>query len=486
MTMEFFPDLQTFIRIGSLDIAWYAVLIMSGAYIAYAVSAKSLKKAGYNIADIENLFFGALITGFAGARLWYVLFYDLATSLKDPISIFMIRDGGLAIHGGLFAGVGFGYWYAKKKNLNFWHMADMIVPNILIAQAIGRWGNFMNQEAYGGIVSESFYNYFPAFIKNIMFINGEYRMPTFFFESVANIIGWLLIYFVVRKLSTRKRGDMVYAYLMWYGVTRYFIEGMRTDSLTFFHFRIAQLISLGFLFVGVLGYVGFFRRFRKPSKPVILFDFDGTLMDTEGAIKEAYRQVFKNNKPDYVLSEDDLNSFIGPSLVHSFGRFFDEDLIEDLITEYRTINHELHVPMVKPINHAIEVLETLKEQGYTLGLVSNKARGALEVGLQQWNMNSYFDVILGVDEFETPKPDPKGINDALELLGAQRANSIYVGDAVSDIVAGQRAGSFTIGFVFDKMREQALVEAGPNRVIHDLREILEIVGEDHEWTTDMM
>lgn len=484
--MEFFPDLQTFIRIGSLDIAWYAVLIMSGAYIAYAVSAKSLKKAGYNIADIENLFFGALITGFAGARLWYVLFYDLATSLKDPISIFMIRDGGLAIHGGLFAGVSFGYWYAKKKNLNFWHMADMIVPNILIAQAIGRWGNFMNQEAYGGIVSESFYNYFPAFIKNIMFINGEYRMPTFFFESVANIIGWLLIYFVVRKLSTRKRGDMVYAYLMWYGVTRYFIEGMRTDSLTFFHFRIAQLISLGFLFVGVLGYVGFFRRFRKPSKPVILFDFDGTLMDTEGAIKEAYRQVFRNNKPDYVLSEDDLNSFIGPSLVHSFGRFFDEDLIEDLITEYRTINHELHVPMVKPIDHAIEVLGTLKEQGYTLGLVSNKARGALEVGLQQWNMNLYFDVILGVDEFETPKPDPKGINDALELLGAQRANSIYVGDAVSDIVAGQRAGSFTIGFVFDKMREQALVEAGPNRVIHDLREILEIVGEDHEWTTDMM
>lgn len=484
--MEFFPDLQTFIRIGSLDIAWYAVLIMSGAYIAYAVSAKSLKKAGYNIADIENLFFGALITGFAGARLWYVLFYDLATSLKDPISIFMIRDGGLAIHGGLFAGVSFGYWYAKKKNLNFWHMADMVVPNILIAQAIGRWGNFMNQEAYGGIVSESFYNYFPAFIKNIMFINGEYRMPTFFFESVANIIGWLLIYFVVRKLSTRKRGDMVYAYLMWYGVTRYFIEGMRTDSLTFFHFRIAQLISLGFLFVGVLGYVGFFRRFRKPSKPVILFDFDGTLMDTEGAIKEAYRQVFRNNKPDYVLSEDDLNSFIGPSLVHSFGRFFDEDLIEDLITEYRTINHELHVPMVKPIDHAIEVLETLKEQGYTLGLVSNKARGALEVGLQQWNMNLYFDVILGVDEFETPKPDPKGINDALELLGAQRANSIYVGDAVSDIVAGQRAGSFTIGFVFDKMREQALVGAGPNRVIHDLREILEIVGEDHEWTTDMM
>ncbi len=484
--MEFFPDLQTFIRIGSLDIAWYAVLIMSGAYIAYAVSAKSLKKAGYNIADIENLFFGALITGFAGARLWYVLFYDLATSLKDPISIFMIRDGGLAIHGGLFAGVSFGYWYAKKKNLNFWHLADMIVPNILIAQAIGRWGNFMNQEAYGGIVSESFYNYFPAFIKNIMFINGEYRMPTFFFESVANIIGWLLIYFVVRKLSTRKRGDMVYAYLMWYGVTRYFIEGMRTDSLTFFHFRIAQLISLGFLFVGVLGYVGFFRRFRKPSKPVILFDFDGTLMDTEGAIKEAYRQVFRNNKPDYVLSEDDLNSFIGPSLVHSFGRFFDEDLIEDLITEYRTINHELHVPMVKPIDHAIEVLETLKEQGYTLGLVSNKARGALEVGLQQWNMNLYFDVILGVDEFETPKPDPKGINDALELLGAQRANSIYVGDAVSDIVAGQRAGSFTIGFVFGKMREQALVEAGPNRVIHDLREILEIVGEDHEWTTDMM
>lgn len=484
--MEFFPDLQTFIKIGPLSIAWYAVFIMSGAYIAYLVSAKSLKKAGYAMEDVENIFFGALVAGFAGARLWYVLFYNFTEYLKDPIQIFMIRDGGLAIHGGLFAGIGFGYWYARKKNLNFWHMADMIVPNILIAQAIGRWGNFMNQEAFGGIVSESFYKYYPAFIKNIMFIDGEYRMPTFLYESVANIIGWLLIYGVIRKLKTRKRGDLVYSYLMWYGVTRFFIEGLRTDYLLFFNFKIAQLISIGFIVVGMLGYLGVFRRFRKPKKPVILFDFDGTIMNTEGAIKEAYRQVFENNKPEFELTADHLNSFIGPSLVHSFGRFFEAHQVDDLVVEYRRINHELHESMVTPIDHALDVLGTLKDEGYTLGLVSNKARGALEVGLSQWNMHQYFDVILGVDEFERAKPEPDGINDALNMLGAQRASSIYVGDAVTDIVAGQRAGSFTVGYVFDKMREQSLVDADANRVIHDLRDLLDIVKEDHEWTTDMM
>ncbi len=484
--MEFFPELKVFLRLGPIEIAWYAVFIMTGAYIAYLVSAKSLKKAGYFKDDIEDLFMGALISGFAGARLWYVLFYNFSEYLKDPIQILMVKDGGLAIQGGLFAGVAFGYWFAKRKNLNFWHIADMIVPNILIAQSIGRWGNFMNQEAYGGVVSESFFRFFPGWFKDIMFINGSYRMPTFFFESVANIVGWVLIYFVVRKMKHRKRGDLVFAYLMWYGLTRFFIEGLRTDSLMFMDFRIAQLISVGFLILGIMGTLGAFKKFIKRPKPVILFDFDGTIMDTEGAIKESYTQVFKKHKPEHVLSEEELHSFIGPSLYHSFSRYFDESIVEDLITEYREINHALHESMVVPMDGAIDVLKTLQDEGYRMGIVSNKARGALEIGLLQWDMHQYFEVILGVDEFKTAKPDPKGINDAFELMGAQRASSIYVGDAVSDIVAGQRAGSFTIAYVFDKVREQSLLDSKANRVIHDLNEILSIVKEDHEWTTDMM
>ena len=484
--MGFFPETKIFFKIGPLEIAWYAVLIMIGAYLAYLVSARNLKKAGYDKEDIENVFMGSLLSGLLGARLWYVLFYRLGDYLADPISIFMIRDGGLAIQGGLFAGAAFAYWFTKRKNINFWHWADAIVPNILIAQAIGRWGNFMNQEAFGGVVGESFYRLFPAWFKNMMFISGSYRMPTFFFESVANIVGWILIVLVLKRFAKLKRGDLVYAYLMWYGITRYFIEGLRTDSLYFLNFRIAQIISIIFVLVGVLGFVGVFRKFTKSPKPVILFDFDGTIMNTESSILEAYRQVFAKYKPEYTLTEEDLHSFIGPSLHHSFSRFFEPEQVDDMIGAYREINHALHPTHVEPIENAIHVLDTLKAEGYRMGVVSNKAKIALELGLKQFNMEHYFEVVLGVDEFETPKPDPKGINDAFEMMFAQRAASVYVGDAVSDIIAGQRAGSFTIGYVFDKVREQSLREANPNRVIHDLDEILEIMKEKHEWTTNMM
>ncbi len=485
--IKFFPDTKIFLQIGPLSIAWYAVFIMTGAYIAYIVSAKNLKKAGYFSEDIENVFMGALLSGFLGARLWYVLFYNFTTYLKDPISILRIQDGGLAIQGGLFAGVAFGYWYAKRKNLNFWHWADMVVPNILIAQALGRWGNFMNQEAFGGVVSEGFYKYFPLWFKDMMFIDGAYRMPTFFLESVANIIGWILIVLVLKKVTKLKRGDLVYAYMMWYGVTRFFIEGLRTDSLMFLGvIRIAQLVSVVFVVLGILGFMGVFRKFTKSPKPAILFDFDGTIMDTEDCIVESYKAVFENHRPGYVLSSDELNSFIGPSLVATFSRYFDDHLIDELVLEYRTLNHELHDKHVRPMDGAIELLDALHEEGYPLGIVSNKAYSSLQLGLRQWDMEKYFDVVLGIDDFEIAKPDPKGINDAFEKMAVQRGSSIYVGDAVTDIIAGQRAGSFTIGYVFDKIREQSLIDSEANRVIYDLREILEILKEDHEWTTNMM
>ncbi|HZJ87218.1 MAG TPA: prolipoprotein diacylglyceryl transferase, partial [Erysipelothrix sp.] len=168
--IEFFPDMQNFLRIGNITIAWYAIFIVSGAYLAYYFSLKNLKKMGYTNDDADTLFFGVLIFGVIGARLWYVLFFDLSYYLADPIRILQFREGGMAIHGGIFGGVLYGYVFAKKRGINFMHWLDAILPHVLLSQAIGRWGNFMNQEAFGGVVSEEHFRFIPNFIQKQMYI----------------------------------------------------------------------------------------------------------------------------------------------------------------------------------------------------------------------------------------------------------------------------------------------------------------------------
>ena len=137
--IRFFPNPKVFIEIGPFQIAWYAVLIVSGALIAYRISLKNITEAGYDGEELEDLFMGVMLVGILGARLWYVLFYDIKSYLAEPLKIFAVWEGGLAIQGGLLAGAYYAYRFTKKRNINFWHWADMIVPNVLIAQAIGRW-----------------------------------------------------------------------------------------------------------------------------------------------------------------------------------------------------------------------------------------------------------------------------------------------------------------------------------------------------------
>lgn len=485
--IKFFPNTQTFVQIGPVSIAWYAILIMTGAFLAYYISQRHLVKVGYKKDDIEDLFMGSLIAGFLGARIWYVLFFEFKTYLAQPLRIFAIHEGGLAIQGGLIAGVAFGYWFTKRRRLNFVQWADLIIPNILLAQAIGRWGNFMNKEAYGRVVQESFYNHFPLWFKDMMFIDGAFRQPTFFYESVANLVGWILIVFVLKKFSKVKRGDLTFAYMMWYGATRFFIEGFRADSLMFGPIRVAQFVSVIFVVIGVAGYMGAFKKILKRPKPIILFDFDGTIANTQASILETFRRVFEIYKPDYELGEEEIRTFLGPTLQQTFSKYFEENQIEEIIETYRSINHELHETMVVPMEHAISLLDYLKEEGYRMGIVSNKITSIIELGMEVTGIDAkYFETVLGSDQFEPVKPDPAGIDRALEVMNADRGQVIYVGDTASDILAGQRAGSFTIGYVFDKIREKELEESKPNRMISDLLEIKEILKEDHEWTITMM
>ncbi|QIK56427.1 prolipoprotein diacylglyceryl transferase [Erysipelothrix sp. HDW6A] len=484
--MQFFPNVKTFVQLGPLEVTWYAVLIVTGAYIAYMISRRNLVKVGYDIDDIDNIFIGSLLFGFPGARIWYVMFSDLQYYLQDPIQIFNIRQGGLAIQGGLIAGAIFCYIYMKKRRINFMQAADLIVPNILIAQALGRWGNFINQEAFGGPVPETFFNYFPSFIKDMMFIGGEYHHPTFLYESVANLIGWVLIVLVLKRVNRNRRGDLTYAYLMWYGVTRFFIEGLRTDSLYFFNtgIRMAQLTSIVFVIIGMVGYFGVFRKIFKQAKPIILWDFDGTIADTHNAIASSFKKLFAEHKQDYDLTDEQILEFMGPTLNEVMEKHFPGN-VEEMTGMYRSYSQEF-TDMIQLMPDVEASLRYLQEQGYRQGIVSNRVTPSLEQQLLRLNIQDYFEVVVGADQFEKSKPSPDGIDKALELMGADHGGVIYIGDTPTDMEAGRRAGSFTIAYVSDKIREETLNKSNPNRIISDYTLLPTILEEDHEWTTTMM
>lgn len=488
--MTLFPDAKTVISFDflGLSVTWYAVFVLSAAFVCYYLSIRTLKKWGYKTDIFEDFFFYMLPISIIGARIWYVVFEWNNQYAANPISALYIWNGGIAIHGGVIAAFLFGLWYFKGKGVNGLRICDAIMPNLLIAQAIGRWGNFVNQEAYGEIVSESFYDGFPSFIKEQMFIGGQYRQPTFLFEGIGNLIGFVLIVFVYRKYGRRKRGDMAYAYIAWYGLVRLIVEGMRTDSLMLGGLRVAQLISIIGIVIGVLGILGVWDRlfsnywlFHK-EKPVVLFDLDGTLLDTKELIFESFRYVFKNHKPEYTLSEQELNSFLEPTLKQTMERYFDPSLTEELIEEYRRHNHEYHDAYVKPFAGAKETLEYLKEHGYPLGIVSNKKKETIQHGLVSCGLDPYFDVIVDCDDVDQPKPDPQGLLKACELLYHGHDDMIYIGDSVSDIEACKNMAGFSIAACFDPDREEALKEAKPCRCIHQLQDVIDIVKEDAEWS----
>ena len=485
--MQFFPDSRTFISIGVFKITYYALGYLFGGMFAYYFASKDMKNNGYKQDTVDDIFFGSFISGLLGARIWYVLFSNLSYYLSDPIKILFIFEGGLAIQGGIFGGLLYGLYYTRKHKMSFLRTVDAFLPNMLIAQTIGRWGNFANQEAYGNVVSEAFYNNFPSFIKDGMFIDGAYRQPTFLWESVFNLVGFIIIRYIYRKFNRNKRGDLSYMYFLWYGITRFFVEGFRSDSLMFMGLRMAQLISLLFVVIGILGIFGVFERFIKKEKPVMLFDLDGTLLNTAPAIIETYRYLFSKYKKDEVFDRKKELEVQGPPLATMFKKYFPNEDTDALIQEYRDYNFKIHEEFVRPMDNAEALLRKLKEEGYKIGVVSTKLKDSVEMGLKMFNLDSYVDVVVGYDSVKNNKPDPEGLLLACKLLNHTQDECIYVGDANTDIMAAKNAGVYSIGYVFDEDRKQAIVYSKPNVIIENLINVVDILKEGNKsWTKDMM
>ncbi|MDO5440368.1 MAG: prolipoprotein diacylglyceryl transferase [Erysipelotrichaceae bacterium] len=483
--MEFFPSRTTFLRVGPLTIQWYAILILTGAIVAYFFSKKNLKQ--YRNIDVngffDDMFIYVLWGGVIGARLWYCLFDSNFNYLEDPLQIIKIWDGGVAFHGCFAGGLLVALLFCKKRNVSFVKFADAVVPTVLFAQAMGRWGNFINQECYGQTVNESYYDGILSFLKSGMYIHGEYREPMFFYESCLCLLGFILINFVLRKFQN-KRGDLAWAYLMWYGVVRFFIEARRTDSLlmNISGLKTAQVTSVIYVIIGILGFVGVFDKLFKKKKPTLLFDLDGTLIDTEEPIQMSYRELYRRYDDEKNFTDEIATEVLGPGLMEMFAKLFPNEDPNKLFKEYKEINNSLLPDYLRPMPNAMETLEILKQDGYHIGAVTTRTHDSAEQCLKLIGMDKYMEDICGIDDVKKSKPDPEGYGKIIDKNKWNKSDIVVIGDSIADINGGKNYGCFTVAYIFNKNKTAKVVECGPDRQISDIKELLDILKEDINFT----
>lgn len=239
-------------NIGNFDIEWYSVLILTGVLLAYLLIIFESRRHDISDYFIKNLVFWAIIFSIIGARLYYVLFNWSYYSVKTD-EIVQVWNGGLAIHGGIIFGLLVIIIYCKKYKVSVLKMTDITVVGLTIGQIIGRWGNFFNSEAYGPETTRKFLEsiYLPNFIIDGMNINGIYFQPTFLYESLWMMVGFIIL-LIIRRRKYTKIGQITGTYMMWYGFGRFFIEILRQDSLMLGDLKVAQIVSIVLFIIGLI------------------------------------------------------------------------------------------------------------------------------------------------------------------------------------------------------------------------------------------
>ncbi len=247
------------LKIGPLNIHWYGLIISFALLLGFSFVIYQSKKSVIPTEFFLDFFIIGIPISVIGARIYFVIF-NLNYYLSNPYKIIAIWQGGLAIHGAIIGGLLILIYLTRKRKLSFLKIVDILAPAVILGQAIGRWGNFINQEAYGDIVSKEFISNFPDLIQNQMFIQGNYHHPTFLYESMWNIIIFILLIWLSNQMFS-KDGDIFFSYMVGYSIGRFFIEDLRTDSLMFLNFQVAQLISIILILFGLI--MIFIRHYKS-------------------------------------------------------------------------------------------------------------------------------------------------------------------------------------------------------------------------------
>jgi phosphatidylglycerol---prolipoprotein diacylglyceryl transferase len=244
------------IELGPITIRWYGLLIASAVLIGVSLSQYLAKRRNVDPNLLGDLAIWLVIAAIPSARLYYVLF-EWKQYAQHPEQIIAIWKGGIAIHGAILGGTLAATIFARIQKISIWLLADLVVPSLILGQAIGRWGNFFNSEAFGSPTSLPWKLYIPPQQRPLGYTSYEYFHPTFLYESLWNLmIFGLLMTLFFRDLKRKPRlkvGTLALVYMVGYSVGRFWIEGFRTDSLMFGPLRMAQIVSLGAIALGLAG-----------------------------------------------------------------------------------------------------------------------------------------------------------------------------------------------------------------------------------------
>ncbi|MBU7003587.1 prolipoprotein diacylglyceryl transferase [Pediococcus pentosaceus] len=254
-------------NLGGIQVHWYGIIIASAVVLATILAVQEAKRRRIDPDSIYDLILWALPVAIITARMYYVIF-EWGYYQNHVDEIVRVWDGGIAIYGALIGAGIVVYLFCRANWIPVWLMLDIIAPVLIMAQGIGRWGNFMNQEAFGRITSLAFLQslHLPHFINQQMLIDGAYRQPTFLYESLWDILGFIVLMSLRHKKHLFKQGEVFLSYVIWYAFGRFFVEGMRTDSLMLLGIRVSQWLSV-ILFIGAIGILVFRRKSMRERLP---------------------------------------------------------------------------------------------------------------------------------------------------------------------------------------------------------------------------
>ncbi len=329
--------------LGDINIYWYGICIALGMLLAIIFGLRISKNFGINDDYFLDVIIASVFMGIVGARAYYVIFSPV--EYDNIIDMITIRDGGLAIYGGIILGFITAFLTCKWRKLSYFATADICAMGLLIGQGIGRWGNFFNQEAFGdntnsifGMISENTTAYLTfkqdALAQNGIIVDPSLPVhPTFLYESVWCLLGFVLLFLYIKK--RKFNGEIFLLYIMWYGIERAIVEGLRTDSLEFFAgLRVSQILAILSAAIALIIYFILRKKYKgtplkvnydfkvnpseKNSPTVSLTWLASEKVPTKTQIKEAYEKlkeheesqstVKETNESDTIENEDDSDT----------------------------------------------------------------------------------------------------------------------------------------------------------------------------------
>ncbi len=243
-------------QLGPLAIRWYGLLIASAVLLGVNLSQSLAKRRGIDPNSIGDLAIWLVLAAIPCARLYYVAF-EWQSYAQHPEQILAIWRGGIAIHGAVLGGAIAGLIFARLSQIPFWQLADVVAPSLILGQALGRWGNFFNSEAFGAPTNLPWKLFIPRENRPLSYQGYEYFHPTFLYESLWNLMVFALLMLLfnrgLKNKPSLKPGTLALIYVSSYSLGRIWIEGLRTDSLMLGPLRIAQVVSLAGIVLGLAG-----------------------------------------------------------------------------------------------------------------------------------------------------------------------------------------------------------------------------------------